>query len=1148
MGIGPVTTTLLILALVAALAVGIQAARRPILFRMAARNAGRRPRQTATVIAGLLVGTAIMSAAIVAGDSAGSAIRGSVYQALGHVDQTITAGTFQFYPEEVFLRLEDDPQVAGAFDGIAPNVIWEAAADNPRTDLFEPRTALVGFDPARDVPFGDFELVGGGSWDAADIGQGEAIATKRLADELDLELGDTVHLAYTDPIDPLLPDVFPLNGTLAASIDTGLLPDAAAALLGTLPIVDRHPVEVEEDATQILVVLGWQPGLLPPPAPATTQLQITVVSPSGDRTSADVPAPPEVTMPLWLNVTAAVGQTLEVGTWQVEVSAGRVAAAQVPYQGAAVVLYPVFDLQALAERAGELEEEFAGFGPDGFDPDSFLDDQRPPKEANVTVVAITDGGRGDQFDFRRALFLPKDDLQTMIDREGEINVLKFSNPGGIAEGGRGTEAAVALLEAAIIDLDGELSGPAIAYLEVNDRKREFLQIADDAGATMTSLLLFAGSLSIASGLLLIVNIFTMLAEERRSELGMARAVGLSRRDLVRLFLFEGSLYAVIAAAIGALLGLGLAAALVAGLNILVSNFSGPDGAFPAIPYQPSWNAYLAAFAGGALLTFVTIFFASRRLGRLNIVRAIRQIEEPEGSAPTWVVLAGIPLAAIGLFLTAAGWLLESLSLQVFGPLALVVGLGMALQRTLPRRRLNPWLAGLLAGYYALTYFVITEYQNIEEANIVGPIRGIIMTLAIVVLVVHFERGTRIIGGLLLRMRRFAAVAIPAMSYPLHRRFRTGMTLAIFAIVILAIGFFTIFGGLFETDPEDQTGGFHIEATTTLDVDGLAAFDRGLIEEGVLETQVDLVVYDTFEPDFITVSGERTGQFGPPEHNVYGVEEAFVEEQEFRLLWRLPEYADDAAAYQALLERDDAVIVAYQYSTNEQGQDLSHEVGEPLQINLGEQVQEYTIIGIQEQFHFPGVFLPQDEVESLFPRTNDLYLFKVEPGQDAREVAKLLERNYRDVGMDAVSSVDEVQEEQEAFRQILGAMKLFLGLGLIVGILSLGIVTSRSVLERRQEIGMLRAIGYTGNQIRTLFLLEVTGTILVGALVGFACSVLVTYGLWFALIKDLNYPYTIPWVEVAIILGVAYVTALAATLAPIRRSARVAPAEALRYVE
>jgi putative ABC transport system permease protein len=488
------------------------------------------------------------------------------------------------------------------------------------------------------------------------------------------------------------------------------------------------------------------------------------------------------------------------------------------------------------------------------------------------------------------------------------------------------------------------------------------------------------------------------------------------------------------------------------------------------------------------------------------------------------------------------------TLRVLGAVVTTLGLGILLAPRVRRQVLLPLLALGLASYYIVSYFAIPRYDNPGETNIVGPVRGVLLTLCVVVLVVHWTALPRRVGSWLTRIPRLRMVAIPAVSYPLHRRFRTGMTLAMFSVVLLSIAFFSIFGALFQTDPTRQTGGYDIEARTTLSVPDLAPYDRHEVAPGTLTAQVRLPELRSEDRGFITVDGERVGTFRDYRHVVYGYDEDFVDTQQYRLIERLPEYASDRAAYEDVLHSSDRVIVSYIYSTNAEGQALSHHVGENLTLHLGDTFLNYTVAGIQEQFHLPGIFLPRAEMEELFPQTADVYLFKIKAGADPTATAHQLESNYRDVGMDAKAMRPQVIEEQASFRQILGAMKLFLGLSLLVGVLSLGIITSRSVLERRQEIGMLRALGYTGREVRRLFLVEVTFTILLGAAVGVVCALIVTFGLWFAVIRQLHYPYVVPWLEIGLLILVSYVVAMLAAWIPIGRSARVAPAEALRYLE
>ena len=80
-------------------------------------------------------------------------------------------------------------------------------------------------------------------------------------------------------------------------------------------------------------------------------------------------------------------------------------------------------------------------------------------------------------------------------------------------------------------------------------------VAEVGGGVFSTLFSICSTFSILAGVLLIFLIFVMLAAERKSELGMARAVGMQRGHLIQMFVAEGLVYDLAAAALG--LGLGL---------------------------------------------------------------------------------------------------------------------------------------------------------------------------------------------------------------------------------------------------------------------------------------------------------------------------------------------------------------------------------------------------------------------------------------------------------------------------------------------------------------------------------------------------------------------------------------------------------------
>ena len=101
--------------------------------------------------------------------------------------------------------------------------------------------------------------------------------------------------------------------------------------------------------------------------------------------------------------------------------------------------------------------------------------------------------------------------------------------------------------------------PGSSGLRVIDVQSVAQDQADRWGSAFTDLFVVLGAFSLFSGMLLIVLVFSLVALERRTELGISRALGARRRDVILLLAIEGGLYSLISSLFG--LGAGLALAL-----------------------------------------------------------------------------------------------------------------------------------------------------------------------------------------------------------------------------------------------------------------------------------------------------------------------------------------------------------------------------------------------------------------------------------------------------------------------------------------------------------------------------------------------------------------------------------------------------------
>jgi putative ABC transport system permease protein len=166
-----------------------------------------------------------------------------------------------------------------------------------------------------------------------------------------------------------------------------------------------------------------------------------------------------------------------------------------------------------------------------------------------------------------------------------------------------------------------------------------------------------------------------------------------------------------------------------------------------------------------------------------------------------------------------------------------------------------------------------------------------------------------------------------------------------------------------------------------------------------------------------------------------------------------------------------------------------------------------------------------------------------PGADARAVARQIQREVFSQGAEATTVQEIFDSSSRGPQAIVDTMRLLMGIGLLVGVLSLGILALRAVVERRRTIGVLRALGYRPGQVLVGIVSEGLITATCGALVGIGVGALI--GVTFYRVLLPSAALVIDSSSLALTVGLVYLAVLAMTIPPALRAARLPVVEALR---
>ncbi|MEX2105395.1 MAG: FtsX-like permease family protein [Solirubrobacterales bacterium] len=198
--------------------------------------------------------------------------------------------------------------------------------------------------------------------------------------------------------------------------------------------------------------------------------------------------------------------------------------------------------------------------------------------------------------------------------------------------------------------------------------------------------------------------------------------------------------------------------------------------------------------------------------------------------------------------------------------------------------------------------------------------------------------------------------------------------------------------------------------------------------------------------------------------------------------------------------------------------------------------------------FGSVIVTQAVLARDFSQTQDTIDFvRTEPDADAATVQVLLTKVVGTAFPTAeVLNQQELKENrEEQVQQLVNLVFALLALAIVISLFGIANTLALSIHERTRELGMLRAIGMSRRQVRSMIRYEAVITALIGAILGMVLGV-VFAALIAQPLKDEGFTLSYPIGSLIVLLVLAAFAGVLAAILPARRASRLDVLQSLQY--
>jgi ABC-type lipoprotein release transport system permease subunit len=529
---------------------------------------------------------------------------------------------------------------------------------------------------------------------------------------------------------------------------------------------------------------------------------------------------------------------------------------------------------------------------------------------------------------------------------------------------------------------------------------------------------------VASALVLAALFFRLGVEQRAREVGLLRAVGYSTRGVRRLFTMEGLLLAAIGSVFGIAGAIGYGALMMAGLRTWWSGAVGTT----ALTLHVSPQSLAAGAAGAVLAATLCIWWTLRGLARLSERALLAGEIRTFGPLTTDRRTGPLRLGAI-FFVMAIALVAASLATAI-DPAGAFFGAGASI---------------LVACRCAVTW-------RLRRATAWLPPSG----------------GSAIPGG-----RTRLSVTRLGVRATTERPGRSVLAIAVIASAVFVLISVDAFrrGHVDAADPRSGTGGYPLMVDLMLPI----------VQDPNAREGRDALALPMDGGIFVEPFRVRPGQdtsclnlYEPTDPRILGVSRRFIDRGRFA--FQSSAAATDAARANPWLlltepQTDGAIPIAA--DANSMTYVLHKSIGDEVVLTRGDRPVRLRLVAALADSVFQGELLMSEEnFVRLFPEQQGYRFLLVEaPPEKTGEIASAIENGAADLGADAIPAAERLAEFHAVENTYLSTFQTLGGLGLLVGTLGLAAVLLRNLLERRRELALLRAVGYGRGHLFALVLGE-----------------------------------------------------------------------------